>query len=155
MTLSRTALISFLLWVITLATFAWFFVRGNTTTGNDDRTAIVLQADERDFVLKEMRGLLLATQQILEATSQGDMKRVAVAASTAGMAGAADVNPALLTKLPLGFKTLGMSVHHDMDEMAKAAAVGMTAAEIQKMLSVTLSKCIACHSAWQLQSGIK
>ena len=84
----------------------------------------MLQANERNFVLSEMRGLLSATQEILEGANQGDMQRVSKAATAAGMSGAADVNPALIVKLPLDFKTLGMSVHHDMDDIAKAAEVG-------------------------------
>lgn len=50
------------------------------------------------------------------------------------MASAADVNPALMAKLPLPFKSLGMSVHHDMDDLAKAATEGKPAAELQKQL---------------------
>ena len=68
------------------------------------------------------------------------------------MASAADVNPALMAKLPLPFKSLGMSVHHDMDDFAKAATEGKPAAELQKQLTNTLAKCVACHSAWQLKT---
>jgi len=150
---SHLALIALFLWGATIVVFGWFFIRGNTIAGTDGRTAVVLQSGERDFVLSEMRGLLSATQEIMEGTNQGDWQRVFKAASAAGMAGTAEVNPALMTKLPLDFKTLGMSVHHDMDGIAKAAAGGTPAPEIQKMLSNTLTKCVACHSAWQLQAA--
>jgi len=150
---NKLASIALLLWVVTIAVFAWFFIRGNTATGTDGRTAIVLQAGERDLVLSEMRGLLSATQGILEGANQGDMQRIIKASRAAGMAGAADVNPALMAKLPLEFKSLGMSVHHDMDEIAKAAESGTPAPEILKMASHTLTKCVACHSAWQLKAG--
>ena len=133
--------------------FAWFFIRGHTTAGTDGRTAVVLQASERDFVLSEMRGMLAATQGILEGANRGDMQLVIKAASAAGMGVAADVNPALMTKLPLDFKALGMSVHHDMDDIAKAASSGTPTPEILKMASNTLTKCVACHSAWQLQAA--
>ncbi|NNM68957.1 MAG: hypothetical protein HKM00_03135 [Gallionella sp.] len=150
---NKTALIALLLWIVTIAVFAWFFIRGSTTAGTDGRTAVVLQASERDFVLSEMRGMLAATQGILEGANRGDMQLVIKSASAAGMGVAADVNPALMAKLPLDFKTLGMSVHHDMDDIAKAAASGTPASEILKMLSNTLTKCVACHSAWQLQAA--
>ncbi len=150
---NRTALIALLLWVATIAVFAWFFIRGHTAAGTDGRTAVVLQASERDFVLSEMRGMLAATQGILEGANRGDMQLVIKAASAAGMGVAVDVNPALMAKLPLDFKTLGMSVHHDMDDIAKAAASGTLAPEILKMTSNTLTKCVACHSAWQLQAA--
>jgi hypothetical protein len=150
---NKLASIALLLWIVTIAVFAWFFIRGNTAAGTDGRTAVVLHAGERDLILSEMRGLLSATQQILEGANQGDRQRVIKAASAAGMAGAADVNPALMAKLPMEFKALGMSVHHDMDDIAKAAKGGTPAPEILKMASNTLTKCVACHSAWQLKAG--
>lgn len=58
-----------------------------------------------------------------------------------------------MAKLPLEFKALGMGVHHDMDEIAKAAEDGQPAAELLKMTSHTLTKCVACHAAWQLKAG--
>jgi len=150
---SKFAQIALLLWLVTIAIFTWYFVRGITVAGTDGRTAIVLQPGERDLVLSEMRGLLVATQQILEGANQGDMQRISKAAHAAGMAGAADVNPALMAKLPIEFKQLGMSVHQDMDDIAKAAENGKPAAEILQMASDTLSKCVACHATWQIKSS--
>jgi hypothetical protein len=150
---NKVALIALLLWAITIAVFAWFFIRGNTTAGTDSRIAIVLQSSERDLILLEMRGLLSATQGILEGANQGDMNRVIQSSRSAGMAAAADVNPLLMTKLPLAFKTLGMSIHRDMDEIADAAEGGKPAPELLKMTSNTLTKCVACHASWQLNAG--
>jgi len=150
---NKFAQIALLLWVVTIVVFAWFFIRGNTVAGTDGRTAVVLQAGERDLVLTEMRGLLAATQQILEGVNQGDMQRIGKAARAAGMAGAADVNPALMAKLPIEFKQLGMSVHQDMDDIAKAAEGGKSPAEILQMASNTLTKCVACHAAWQIKAA--
>ena len=147
------AQIALLLWIATAALFAWFFIRGNTTAGDDGRTAVVLQASERSLVLSEMRGLLAATQGILEGVNQGDMQRISKAASSAGMAAAADVNPALMTKLPIEFKQLGLSLHRDMDEIAKAAEGGKPVPELLKMTSNVLVKCVACHAAWQIKAG--
>jgi len=150
---NKLAQIALLLWVVTMGVFAWFFIRGNTTAGTDGRSAIVLQPGERDLVLKEMRGLLAATQQILEGANQGDMQRISKAARAAGMAGAADVNPALMAKLPIEFKQLGMSVHQEMDDIANAAEGGKSSADILRMASNNLSKCVACHSSWQIKAA--
>lgn len=150
---NKLATIALLLWAVTIAVFVWFFIRGNTTAGNEGRTAIVLQTGERDLVLSEMRGLLSATQGVLEGAAQSDMKLVSKAASAAGMASAADVNPLLMAKLPVDFKSLGMSVHRDMDAIAKAAEAGTPTTEILKMTSNTLTKCVACHSIWQLKAA--
>ncbi|MFZ3016868.1 MAG: hypothetical protein WA056_00260 [Gallionella sp.] len=153
MKLSKLTLLSLALWLATVATFAWFFVRGNTAAGTDGRTAVVLQAAERDLVLTEMRGLLTATHGILQGINANDMKQVAAAARSAGMGAAVDVNPALMAKLPLPFKELGMGVHHRMDDIAAAAEAGKPSPEIMGMLTDTMSSCIACHASWQLQSN--
>ena len=150
---NKLALAALLLWVITIAVFAWFFIRGNTTAGSDGRTAIVLQPAERDFVMTEMRGLLAATQEIMAAGSQNDAQRIVKAARGAGMAGAADVNPALMVKLPVEFKKLAMGMHGDMDEIAKAGEAGKPVPELLKMTSNALEKCVACHAAWQIKAG--
>jgi hypothetical protein len=150
---NKIAITAILLWAVTVAVFAWFFVRGSTVAGSDNRTAVVLGASERDLVLQEMRGMLSATHGILEGINRGDMKQVAQSSRAAGMGAAADVNPALMAKLPLPFKQLGMSVHHEMDELAVAAESGKPAAELQQMLVSALSKCVACHAAWQIKSG--
>jgi hypothetical protein len=63
------------------------------------------------------------------------------------------VNPVLMAKLPLPFKQLGMSVHRDMDDLALAAETGKTTPELLDMLTGTLSKCVACHAAWQLKES--
>ena len=150
---NRIALFAILLWLATIAVFAWFFIRGNTVEGSDNRTAVVLGIGERNLILSEMRGLLAGVQGILENINRNDMKQVAQAARAVGMASAADVNPALMAKLPMPFKQMGMSVHRDMDELAQAAESGKTAAELQTMLANTLSKCVACHATWQIQAG--
>lgn len=145
------ARIALLLWIVTVAVFAWFFIRGNTAAGDDGRTAVVLQPGERNLVLSEMRGLLAATQGILEGATQGDVQRISKAARSGGMAAAADVNPALMAKLPLEFKQFGLSLHRDMDELAKAAEGGKPVPELLKMTSDILAKCVACHAGWQIK----
>src|SRR3989304_1734676 len=91
---NKLAQIALLLWVVTIGVFAWFFIRGNTVAGTDGRTAVVLLPGERDLVLTEMRGLLAATQQILEGANQGDRQRIITAARAAGMAGGGGGQPA-------------------------------------------------------------
>ncbi len=149
---NKLAAAAVLLWIATVAAFAWFFVRGNTAAGTDGRTAVVLAPAERDLVLGEMRLLLTAAHGVLQGINANDMKQVATAARSAGMGVAVDVNPALMAKLPLPFKELGMSVHHRMDDIAAAAENGKPASELTGMLADTMSSCIACHASWQLKA---
>jgi len=152
---NRLALTALLLWVITIVVFAWIFVRGNTGERTDGRTAIVLTAGERELVLSEMRGLLSAIHAILEGVNRGDMKHIADSSRSVGTQGAIDESPALMAKLPLGFKALGMGVHHDMDEIANAADRGQPVSKLLNMTSNVLAKCVACHSSWQIYTGNK
>ena len=153
MKISKIASVAILLWVASLAVGTWFFIRGNVERGSDNRTAIVLKSGERDLILQEMRALLMATHDILDGINRNDMASVARTARSAGMAAAADVNPALMAKLPLPFKSMGMSVHRNMDEMAHAAESGAPAPEILNQLTTTLTLCVGCHSTWQLTAG--
>lgn len=149
---SKLAISAILLWVVSVLVFGWFFVRGNTEAVTGERTAIVLSPAEREVVLMEMRGLLASVQGILDGLNRQDMKQAAQAARASGMGAAVDLNPALMAKLPLSFKDLGMSVHHSMDDIAAAAEAGKPADEILNKLSNTLASCVACHAAWQLKS---
>jgi hypothetical protein len=145
----KLAILAIALWVFAVGAFAWFFVRGDTAAGTDGRNAVVLVPAQRDFILGEMRGLLSGVQAVLDGIGRGDRQGIAAAARGMGMASAADVDPVLLTKLPLSFKQLGMSVHHDMDALAEAAESGRPLPEVQAMLTGTLAKCTGCHAAWQ------
>lgn len=146
------ALGALLLWLATLAAAAWFFINGNTAQGTDNRTAVILKPAERDLVLGEMRMLLQGTQGILAAVNANDLPAAAKAARAVGMASAVDINPALMAKLPLEFKQLGMSVHQSMDDLAAAAEAGQPASTVTTMLADTLARCVNCHAAWQLQA---
>jgi cytochrome c556 len=148
----KLAIAALVLWGITIAVFGVFFVRGHTAKGSDNRTAVILNASERSLILAEMRGLLDGVQKIVEGLNRHDIKQIEQAAHAVGMNSAADVNPLLMAKLPLPFKQLGMSVHHDMDDLAAAAQAGKPSTELQGMLANTLTKCVACHTAWQLQA---
>jgi hypothetical protein len=149
---NKLAQVALLLWAVTIALFIWFFARGGTAAVTDDRNVIVVHPEERELLLTEMRGLLAATQGILEGANQNDMPRIIEAARAAGMAAVMDVNPAMTDKLPLEFKALSMGIHHDMDGIAKAAEDGKSSPELLKMTSSTLTKCVACHAMWQIKS---
>ena len=114
------------LWIITIGVAGWFFVQGWTTPGMDGRMHIVLAPTERNLILSEMRMLLKAVHGVVtglaDQDQEADRTQIEQAARSAGMAMAADVNPALMAKLPLPFKQMGMSIHTDMDALADAIA---------------------------------
>ena len=139
------------LWVITAGIFGWFVYKGQVVKmPSSSRTVVLLDTSEREYVLAEMRGMLSSVQQIILGIANEDRETISRAASAAGMSVAADDNPRLLAKLPLGLKTLGFSTHKDMDELAAAAKRGATYPEMMTMLGNAMTKCVACHQTWQI-----
>lgn len=145
------------LWAATIAAGIWFFVMGWTKPGTDGRTEIVLAAGERDLVLGEMRQLLKAVHGIVSGLGgqdqPADRQRMEQAARAAGMGMAADVNPALMAKLPLAFKQMGMSIHRDMDALADAVVRKESSQEILRRLSSMTARCTACHDMFRFSVG--
>lgn len=66
----KLAIIAIALWVISALVAGVMFARGNGHKGTDGRILIRLAPDERDFVLSEMRGMLIAMQDISAALAK-------------------------------------------------------------------------------------
>lgn len=127
------------LWIVTMVVAGWFFVQGWTTPGTDGRMQIVLAPAERALILGEMRMLLKAVHGVITGLAgqdqEADRTQIERAARSAGMGMAADVNPALMAKLPLPFRQMGMSIHRDMDALADAVVQQETPQQISSSAS--------------------
>ena len=149
--------LALLLWVVGAGMVSWFFITGITVPGDDGRTAIQLAPVERVFILKEMRQLLQATHGVVTGLSDPDQSQgrnqAAAAARSGGMGMAADANPALMLKLPLPFKQMGLSVHRDFDRLADAITEEATSQQVLQQLSSITSRCTACHEMFQLTAS--
>lgn len=147
---TRIAMMAIILWGLTVGVFAYFFVRGWTTTGADNRIVVQLAPAERDLVLSEMRQMLTSVHGLIDAAARADPKGMEEAARASGMSMAADVNPLLMAKLPLEFKQLGMSVHEDFDKLSARLATGIDHSTALGALSEITSRCVACHAVYRL-----
>ncbi|HJT20836.1 MAG TPA: hypothetical protein VJ746_10220 [Nitrospira sp.] len=145
-TLCRAAII---LWIAGMAVMAWFFVKGVTMPGSDGRTEILLAQAERDQILAEMRQFLKGVQGIIRALNEQNANGIETAARAVGMGMAVDVEPALMMKLPLPFKQMGMSVHRDFDGLADGVAQDETAPQTLRRLSTIMSRCTTCHDLYR------
>jgi hypothetical protein len=128
-----------------------FVVVGSTEKAEDGRIAILLEPGERDLMLKEMRGFVESLQVMADALSKDDMKSVAKAARSVGMAKSQDVPLAMIGKLPLEFKKLAFSVHGGFDAIANDAETIGTSKHTLGQLSAVLQKCVACHNGYRLK----
>ncbi len=143
------------LWIVTVGVVAALFVQGHTRPATDGRTEILLAPAERDLVLAEMRDLLKAVHGVVTVlgSPSPNLKEAEGAARGAGMAMAADVNPAIMLKLPLAFKQLGMSIHKDMDHLADGIAQGETSQQILNRLSSMTARCTTCHDMYRFATN--
>lgn len=150
----RLCMTAIALWVIAVGIAGWVFVKGATRPGSDGRTEVLLAASERHLVLGEMRQLLKSVHGVIDGTGQADQvqgrKQAEQAARAGGMGMAADVNPALMAKLPLAFKQMGMSVHKDFDGLADAIRQGEPSTQVLTRLSSITSRCTTCHDVYRL-----
>jgi len=149
----RLGMVAVVLWVVTLVAAGWFFVNGLTIKGTDGRMEIRLAPNERDLILGEMRQLLKAVHGVVTGVAgqdqPADRQQMEQAARAAGMGMAADVNPAIMVKLPLPFKQMGMSIHKDMDALADAIAQKETPQQILQRLSSMTARCTTCHDMYR------
>jgi cytochrome c556 len=148
---SRWCTSVFVLWILTITVLGWFFIKGWTAEGSDGRTEILLAAAERDQILAEMRLLLKAVDGIVRGLGEPkrDFKQMEETARAVGMHMAADTEPAIMAKLPLPFKQMGMSIHKDMDALADAIVRDETAQQILQRLSSMTARCAACHDMYR------
>ena len=153
----QMSVVAVLLWVVTVAGAGWFFVKGWTVKGTDGRMEISLAPSERDLILGEMRQLLKAVHGVVTGVAGQDQatdrQQIEQAARAAGMGMAVDVNPAIMAKLPLSFKQMGMSIHRDMDALADAVANKETSQQILQRLSNMTARCTTCHDMYRFGVG--
>lgn len=148
MNAKKLSIIAIVLWVASAGFIGFKFVTGNTVTSVDGRQAIVLLPSERALILSEMRGMLVAVQEIISAANEGDVAAIKETAHRVGTAEEEGVPAELMLKLPLAFKKLGHSTHAGFDEVGLAAEMGSEAA--LESLADNMAKCIACHESYLL-----
>jgi len=128
-----------------------FVIQGKVTESADGRTAILLEENERDLVLSEMRIFLGSIQQITSGISDDDMKLVAEYARKSGRGAQQEVPGSLVGKLPLSFKKLGFDTHTKFDELAlDAEQLGDRDHTLSQMKSL-LENCVSCHAAYRFE----
>ncbi len=126
------------------------FVSGNVAKSDDGRISVLLNKDERNLVLGEMRAFLVSLQGVSQAITENNMEKVAELAHKAGMAAEADTPGSLLQKIPLGMKKLGFGTREKFDEIAETARTSKDAAKARNQLDALMNNCIACHLTYRL-----
>jgi mono/diheme cytochrome c family protein len=127
-----------------------FIFQGSVSGSTDGRTAIHLDAGERDMILAEMRAFLASVQQVTAGISENDLQRVAEHARKSGKAAQAAVPGTLVGKLPMQFKQLGLDTHTKFDQLAMDVEDLGDGNHALAQLSVLLQNCVGCHAAYRI-----
>ena len=128
-----------------------YVIQGNVMESADGRTVVLLERNERDFVLSEMRVFLESVQQITGGIDEDDMKLVAEHARKSGSNAQTGVPGSLIGKLPLSFKKMGFDTHAKFDELALDAEQLGDRDHALSQLSRLLGNCVACHAAYRFE----
>jgi hypothetical protein len=63
-----------------------------------------------------------------------------------------DVEPAIMMKLPLPFKQMGMSAHRDFDAIADGIAQAEVGSQTVQRLRSIMSGCTSCHELYRFSA---
>lgn len=118
----------------------------------DGRTSIKMTAAEKGFVLGEMRGFLETVQAITADAAENNLKGVAETALAAGMGSTGGEPVTLIAKLPLEFKSLGMSTHQAFDDLAATATDTGDMDAVLGSLSDLMLNCTSCHASYRFDT---
>lgn len=134
---------------IVVGIFTYKFTVGEVKHSDDGRLAVLLNRNERNALLLEMRTWLQSSQSILEAVSLNNFEEVSRVAKISGMKAEAQTPGSLFRKLPFEMKVLGFDTRKKFDEIAADAIRLKDAKHTVKQLSNAMSNCVACHDVYR------
>jgi cytochrome c553 len=148
--MSKIAISAIILWLIAALVVGVVFFKSGTAPSSDGRTAIYLAPTERDFILGEMRKLLIYTQKITSALAEGDRAKASKTARLASNHGGHTPPVTLMAKLPLEFERAGMAMHAGFEEFAAAVEKGDASSALTGRLADLLDACVGCHETYRV-----
>lgn len=117
----------------------------------DGRAPLILSETEKNFVLWEMREMLVAVQGIVAGLSSDDMEHVSRAAIKMGSDAAELVPEETVARLPPQFREWANETHTEFDTISIAARSGETPDMIMFRLSGMLNTCVVCHATYRVE----
>ncbi|MCF6190784.1 MAG: hypothetical protein L3J51_09910 [Cocleimonas sp.] len=141
--------------LLIIGALGFIMTKGSVAPSTDNRINVVLNKDERDLVLDEMRQFLISVQGVSSAITNNDLKKVEELAHKAGMAAELNTPGALLQKIPGGMKKLGFGTRGLFDDISAAAKAGEEPLALRKRLDSLMNNCIACHAAYRLPEPLR
>lgn len=150
---ASTGLVVGIIGTLLLAVFNSAFAAEPHESTTDTRQRLVLAPAQRDMMLAEMRLMLASVGRILQGLSDGDRPAAEQAARAAGIAGSADMDPHITSRLPRQFLEWAMHTHHGFDGLADRIKSGGSQADIIRGLATLTGNCVACHAVYRLDDA--
>jgi len=128
-----------------------FFYKGDKVALSENgRTEIKMPKENREFIMKEMRGFLESVQKINEGIAKNDPEIIAKVGNQSGTCKVNQVPQGMIRSLPFEFKQMGFETHELFDEMAKMANENYNRQHTQEKLNQLLNNCVACHKTYKI-----
>jgi len=130
----------------------FFFFRGNTAKVDDNRTAIVMTPENKQFVLQEMRLFVEGVQQIQEGIVTNNPQLIIKSGESHGKEPLLTAPNGLIRSLSKEFKTMAFGTHDIFKEIADSARVDYNPMRTQQQLNKLLNSCVACHRVYRIRT---
>lgn len=128
-----------------------FIIKGNVVVNDaEQRTSILLEAGEKNFILGEMRALLSKVQRLIGFLANDDMQDFTALAKVLKEESAGEKQQALISKMPLAFKLMSNKIHSDFGQLYDDAVTKNDKQHSLKQVSDMMTNCVACHSTFHL-----
>ena len=121
---------------------------GEAAAARDLREAVVLNPEQHQFALRQMRGLLVTIRNLDEARAAEDRSAMARLAQEQGPGANRDHPPGFHEALPDGFRAMSKQMRQAIAGMAADLKAGNVAGYDAKRLQA-LDTCIGCHETYR------
>lgn len=124
----------------------------------DPRTPINVNAEERAYILENMRTHLADVVGVVDGLAAGDSARALSAAKNLGSKASKGntKRPAgMLAKFPKDFLDAVKSFHQEFDVVADGMENGDTGMQSMKRMAGAMQTCISCHASYKLELSAK
>lgn len=117
--------------------------------GSDGRIVIALTPDQRDHISGEMLTLLGGIQELTAALSDDDRAYIKEVAAELSVGVGGPVGESIRETVPVPFRQLSQGLRQDFATLAQNAETAELE-DLQRHLSDTMGRCVACHTTYSV-----
>lgn len=148
--MTKISVIALSLWVITVAIIGGMYIQMKSLPSSDGRVVVQLSPQERNYLLAEMRNMLISVQQLVTALADNDRSKAVLTAQSASSHGSTQGPMTLMVKLPNEFKQAGAAMHAGFRELAASIERGDASERVYSQLANQLTYCVGCHETYRV-----